>query len=100
MSGELFTEEEHKGCIEYYQKLLVEKKLNINEWSNGMYRKHGRWRRPHSYKNCLQNISALRKDRDFPIIETLSPRWDHYNRNQLVRLAEEFWDMNKSVDEH
>lgn len=93
MLGELFTEEEHKDCIEFYQKLLEQKKLNVNEWANAMYYKHRRKRIPASYRNCLCNISAFRRDRNLPIIETLSPSWDHYNRTQLVRLAEEFWNI-------
>ena len=95
MSGELFTEEVHKDCIEFYQKLLSGEKSNVNEWANKMYHKHRRKRVPGSYKECLCNISAFRRDKNLPIISTLSPSWDHYNRTQLVRLAEEFWDINK-----
>jgi hypothetical protein len=97
--GRLFTEEEHQDCLEFYQKLLSQEKSNIYEWTDTMYWKHKRIRVRGSYRECLQNISAFRKERGLPIISNLSSNLDHYNRNQLVRLAEKFWGLNKSNNE-
>lgn len=94
MSGELFTKEEHSDCIEFYQKLLDQENLNVNEWANAMYYKYKRIRVPHSYRDCLCNISALRKEKNLPIIEVLGPSWNHYNITQLVPLAKKFWKLN------